>query len=219
MFKVLAAAAVALALMGAGGTAMAQEVPEGGTVTVIEEATCPGSVVPCPVFFFGGTGGIGDFTLSATRPGRTADSTSFDLEAGVYWIAQLANSNYPLDAIQCTSDQRRITGQRSGITIAINLRDGENITCVFSNVAAVPTPTLTPVPTSTPVPTATPVTPTATATPVTVFVPVPVVQTVTVERVVEVPVIRPPNTGSGGLASWGDENDGASLFDSWCPGW
>lgn len=64
---------------------------------------------------------------------------------------------------------------------------------------AVPTPT--PTATNTPAPTATPVpsTPTPSPTQTPVFVPVPVIQTVTVEKIVEVPVIRPPNTGDGGI--------------------
>lgn len=85
-------------------------------------------------------------------------------------------------------------------------------------VAPTPTPTATntPSPSPTPQPTNTPA-PTATAVP-----PTPIV--IVVERPVTpapvAPVIRPPSTGSGGLrAAWGDENDGASLFDSWCPGW
>lgn len=87
-----------------------------------------------------------------------------------------------------------------------------------------PTATATPAPTQTPQPTAIPPTPAA---PVIIVIPAP---TNTVAPATATPAataqIRPPNTGSAGLRAltpavrleaWGDENDGASLFDSWCP--
>ena len=91
--------------------------PEGqGTLTVAEASTCDGS---CHTFFFSGTGGIGDFTLSAVRPTRTYDSSDFALNAGVYKVTQFNDEDFPLGDARCTSDRRNLSTSRSGLALTV----------------------------------------------------------------------------------------------------
>lgn len=216
--------------MGLGVTA-AHAAESTGTVTIVERSTC---TFACEAFFFHGTGAIGDFSLSAVRASRTSGSATFPLVPGVYTVTQSADSGFPLVGVACTSDGRRLVVNSGSTGVNFSLRDGEIITCMFTNEAVTPTPTATatstpvpatstPVPTSTPLPTAIPATPV----PQVIIIQQPAAVT-TSAPVATAPVttIRPPNTGDAGLSSrklfsltrlpaWGDEGTGRCWVSIW----
>ncbi len=205
--------------------ARAQEVPS-GSITIVERARCDtGSPFNgCGVNFFFETRGSGlaDFSLAAARRDRDFNSEEFTaLAAGIYRITQTDNDGWPLVSIFCTSDRRAGNFTYGGTYARIDLRDGEDVTCEFTNALPTPTPTptatQTPLPTATPQPTSTPVPPTAVPATVSVGIqcvdgsvafppfgrcPVPPVATpITVVVAPPAVVVRPPNTGDGGLAA------------------
>lgn len=119
--------------------------------------------------------------------------------------------------VTITGDLDDIVGDQSGLLAVFTADEDDSIIArLFINEDDDSVDVLTvgacPTPTATPSPSATPTTVPATATPApatpTPPAPTPVIVVVPqiVERIVEVPVIRPPSTGGGGLRpdwSWG----------------
>ncbi len=106
--------------------------------------------------------GLDDFDVA---DGETEEAT--DLAAGTYEIIELDVDGWNLIEIDCTgTDDANIDVDLNDNTVTVELEEGEDVECSFTNEQK-PTPTATPMsPTDTPTPTDTPVPPTSTNTPV-----------------------------------------------------
>lgn len=221
------------------GFSQAQEVPTGG-ITIILDTT---PETPDVNFDFNirdvdnriPAWTVSEFTLEDEGDQNTQEFV--DLPEGRYRVTALGKAGWVIVDSECRDVEGDSTWEFSGAVegiVTINLNAGAFVECTFTYsklVTPTPAPTSTPVPST---PTVVPATPTpapvATVAPQVIILQQPpaVIPTLAPTSVpAQVGVIRPPSTGSAGLkalqpvslAAWGDENDGASLFDSYCPGW
>lgn len=153
------------------------EVPEMGSITVVKDANGAGSL-------------DFDFTFNGANFNLSNDEFVVfdDLDAGSYIIDEVGADGWALDDIDCSGADTTDNDTEDG-DVRVHLGAGEHATCVFTNLEAPAAPTATTAPQAT-----------ATLVPV----PTPIIVEVEVPgptRIVERETfIRPPSTGSAGLA-------------------
>lgn len=191
MYKLLAIAALIMALAFAGSPAIAQEEPNLGSITITVDTNpeTDGS----PIFDFDGDLGTFDLADDGTQ-------TFEDLEAGTYGVNVEVEAGWELVAIVCSpGDHDEDIGDRDADIVIVTDADvPSDIDCRFTFEPTPATATPTPTPTATA---------TATSTPAPTQTPVVIVQPPTIIRVEVTPiptaaprsVIRPPSTGDAGL--------------------
>jgi uncharacterized repeat protein (TIGR01451 family) len=106
-----------------------KQAAQGGTITIIKQVNGTDKS-----FSFSGTGGLGNFSLS-----NNMSHPSGVLAAGSYTVTEGADADYTLDTISCQGDADNGTTTNTGTRQAvIDLDDGENITCTFTNSEKLP---------------------------------------------------------------------------------
>ena len=184
MYKLLAIAALIMALAFTGSPAIAQEEPNLGSITVTVD-TNPES--DAPLFDFDGD--LGDIDLA-----DDGVAVFEDLEAGTYTIVADDRDGWTLTAITCDPGKHDVDiGDRDVDVVIVTDQDvASDIACVFIFEPVPPTATPTATATSTPAPTQTPVI--VTQPPTIIRVEVTAIPTAAPRS-----VIRPPSTGDAGI--------------------
>jgi hypothetical protein len=134
---------VVISLADCTGTATFANVPvEKGSITIVKDAQ------PDDPQDFGFTGDLGSFSLDDDSDGTLSDTfTSGALDAGTYAVTEAATTGWTLAGISCDTGEGQSISTRDGSTITINLAQGEDVTCTFTNTKnATPPPPPPPAP-------------------------------------------------------------------------
>jgi uncharacterized repeat protein (TIGR01451 family) len=105
-------------------------IPLGNSLTIIKEASLHSS----QEFLFTTTGeGLSNFSLVDDAEDSTTNSKIFTpLASGSYSVTELDVSGWSLDSISCLDGDSSV-GTVDGSTVNLQLTDGQNIVCTFSN--------------------------------------------------------------------------------------
>jgi len=100
-----------------------------GVITIIKDAQ-PNDAQD---FSFVGSSSIGTFSLDDDADGTLPNQQIFTLAAGTYNIKESSVSGWDLTNLVCITNDNSQPVSTSGSTAQINLDNGENVTCTFTN--------------------------------------------------------------------------------------